>query len=81
MSVIISGNREGVLVALQALDSKKWIDLKAGIEAVRNTTWSEYRVELKTVKRKWFFWGKAFQEIWITSGSRTIGVFYSKREF
>lgn len=81
MSIIISGNREGVLVALQSLDDKKWVDLKAGIEAVRNTTWGEYRVEMKVIARKWLFWGKACQEIWITSGSKTIMVFYSKREF
>lgn len=80
MSIIISGNREGVLIALQSLDSKKWVDLKAGIEAVRNTRWDEYRIELRNVKKKWFFWGKAFQEIWITTGSKTISVFYSKRE-
>lgn len=81
MSITISGNREGVLVALQSLDAKKWTDITAGIEAIKNTNWNEYRVAIKEIKKRWWFWGKSYQEIWITTGTNTIRVFYSKREF
>lgn len=77
MQLIFAGSSASVIRALEQLHVKDWRDIDAALTALRESKWDEVRAELNEVKPRW--WRKGYQEIWITTVSSTVRVFYSRR--